>query len=362
MKPRHVQILKDVLSIPTAAFREQGVIDYVRRWADATGVRFEQDAAGNVVLSLSRGPRPKGPQWVFAAHMDHPAFVVVAQDGREVLAEFRGSVAQRYFAGSPVRLFAASGSVSAVVASGDGADGRDWPVYRLRLADLASVGEGTIGMWDFPGVRIRGSRLSSRGCDDLVGTASVLCAFEEIMAAETPARVMGLLTRAEEVGAVGAALACRNDVIPAGAAVVGIETSQAQPGARLGDGVVIRVGDSKRTFDVHVTGHLSAVAGRLARQRASFRHVRQLMPGGWCESSVYCAWGHSAGAVCLPLGNYHNQGGNGRIAPERIDLGDFASTVALLSALPVGAGPLRNVDAEIRDRINGLVGKRAQYL
>lgn len=361
MKPRYLQILKEVLSIPTAAFREQGVIDYVRRWAGAAGVRFEQDAAGNVVLSHSHG-RSKGPQWVFAAHMDHPAFVVADQEGPDVLAEFRGTVAQRYFAGSRVRLFAPSGSVSAVVVGRAAQAGGDWPVYRLHLAASADVPEGTIGMWDLPAVRVRGSRLASRGCDDLVGTASVLCAFEELVTAQAAANVMGLLTRAEEVGAVGAVLACRAGVIPAGSVVVGIETSKAQSGARLGDGVVIRVGDSKRTFDVDVTAHLSEVAARLARETTSFRHVRQLMPGGWCESSVYCAWGHSAGAVCLPLGNYHNQGQDRRIAPERIDLNDFASAVRLLLALPAGPGGPRSVDADIRNRLDGLIGKRAKYL
>ena len=45
------------------------------------------------------------------------------------------------------------------------------------------------------------------------------------------------------------------------------------------------------------------------------------MPGGTCEATVYDAYGYTAAAVCIPLGNYHNMDrGKKKIGPEYIDV------------------------------------------
>jgi len=333
----------------------------VRHWAGRRGVAFSRDAAGNVILRCRRGRR-RGPPWVFTAHMDHPGFVTTRRRGREVWAHFRGHVKPEYVLGSRVRLFPPGGEVCATIATRRAIKPPPWWSCRMVLDSPAAVPPGTVGMWDLPAFRRRGRRVSARACDDVAGTAAVVCAVDRIAAAETEANVIGLLTRAEEAGFVGALAACRLGTIPKDALVVGIEASKAQPGAPLGGGVVLRVGDRARTFDPALDAHISAVAAALARKRSDFRFTRQLMPGGTCESMVYCLFGYRAAALALPLGNYHNMGADGRIRPEQIDLGDFASLVELLAALAAVDRSPDEADAALRERLTKLLDEREHFL
>ncbi|MHC4717936.1 MAG: hypothetical protein ACYS5V_13260, partial [Planctomycetota bacterium] len=240
MKPRHRTILRELLSAPTAPFIEDAVVEAVRRWAVRTGVGMTRDAAGNVLLR-HRGPRAGRRRWVFAAHMDHPGFAAVSRRGRRLWAQFRGGVGAEYFAGSRVRFFAPEGEVVGRIESARKTKDRWIRHCRLALSRPADVPAGTPGMWDLPAMSVRDRTLASRACDDVVGTAAVLCAIEEIAKRRLRCRVTALLTRAEEAGFVGCLAACENGTIPGGAFVVAIEASKAQPAARLGDGVVIRV-------------------------------------------------------------------------------------------------------------------------
>ncbi len=354
-----IEVLRTVLDVPTAPFCEQAVVEYVRQFAVANSLPMTRDRAGNVLLRYRRGSTKR--RWVFAAHMDHPGFVATRRRGRTLWAEFRGSVGIEYFAASRARFFAPGGEVGATVARARGTGRRGWLAVRLQLDRPVSVPPGTVGMWDFPGSRIRGSRVSARGCDDLAGVASVLCALRTLVREGVEADVTALLTRAEEVGFVGALAACRDGSIPRGAAVVGIETSQAQPRAPLGSGVVVRVGDSLRTFDPSLTAHAAAVAAGSA-EAGQLSYRRCLMPGGVCESTVYQAFGHRAAALCLPLGNYHNRGPGGRIAPERIDLCDFASLVSLLAGLARSTYDHKRVDAVLTERLGDILNELKAYL
>jgi len=360
MKSRHLGILRRILSAESAPFHEDRVADQVAQWGRRRGVAVSRDAAGNVLVRPRRrvGPAP----WVFTAHMDHPGFVATRQRGGTLWADFLGSVRKEFFVAGRVRFFTPGRCARGTIRTVRNVKGSQWPACRVQLDEARDVPPGTVGAWDLPAVRIRGTRLSGRACDDLVGTAAVLCAIDEIVSRKIPANVIGLLTRAEEVGGMGAIAACRGPSIPADARIVGIETSKAQPGAPLGCGVVIRVGDRMRTFDPRLTACVTLVARRLKRRSRRFSFVRQLMPGGTCESTIYGLWGYSATALCLPLANYHNMGRGGRIVPERIDLGDFDCTVRLLVALAgSGATPAR-ADALLKARFRKLMRERGRFL
>jgi len=321
------------MSCPTAPGKEAAVIEAVRAWAAGKGgVSFRCDKAGNGVLHYRRG-RPRR-QWVLAAHMDHPGFVVTESSSRRrVAAEFRGGVAKGYFLGRRVRLFTPDGEVVGTVAAIRRRNERRRRPCRIALDSAADVSAGTVGMWDLPAYRVRAGRVRARACDDLAGVAAALCALAEVRTRKLSADVTVLLTRAEEAGLLGALAACKAGTLPPGALVVGLETSEAQAAAPLGGGVVVRAGDRLSVFDAELTDHISAVAAALAKRSKTFHYERRVMPGGVCESSVFLAMGWQAAALALPLGNYHNMGDDGEIRPERIDLGDFASCVKLLVAL-----------------------------
>lgn len=351
MKALHKEVLQSLLSAPTAPFGEGEVAQRIRQWAGRLGLSVRADAAGNLFLR-PRGARRKGARWLFAAHMDHPGFLARRQRGREVEADFIGGVRPEFFAGARAVFFTPAGPAKATVLSAKPALAKTHLRCRLRLAKRASLPPGTVGMWDLPAMRISGPRLASRACDDVVGSAAVLCALAEIVSHDPRAAATGLFTVAEEAGLVGATAACEAGDIPRGTLLVAIETSAAQPRARLGDGVVVRVGDRVWTFDPCLTADIAAVAADLAKGDRAFRFTRQLMPGGVCESTAYCLWGHQAAGLCLPLGNYHNMSPRGCIAAEQIDLGDFESLVKLLAALPASRQASGAAGSAIKKRLH----------
>ena len=333
-------LLHAILTAETAPFREDPVIARIGDWARRSGLKVDPDAAGNLRIRLRAGRGRSPGRWVFQAHLDHPGFVVCGRDGDDVLAQFRGGVGPEYFEGARVALFIGGRPLKARVAGHEGTCD-EFPLYRLTPSRAAEVPDGTIGMWDLPALRIAAGRLTSRACDDLIGVCGILCAMNRLQAAGARVDVTAVLTRGEEAGLVGAVAACEAGSVPQDAALVSIEASRALPGAQHGDGVVIRVGDRLSVFDPAVTGHLADVAAALQKDDAEFRFVRQLMTGGVCESTVFYGAGYATGALCLPLGNYHNMGRGGRIAAEYVDAGDFDCLVALLTATAQTRPPLK---------------------
>lgn len=187
MKAGHAEILRALLAAPTAPFCEEAVADQIARWAKRRGVAMTRDAAGNVLLRVRRGrAAQRRPRWVFAAHMDHPGFVAAGRRGASVWAQFRGGgVGREYFVGSRVRFFTSDGPVCGTIRSARKSRATGWLLCRVELDGQArppasrrpaAVAAGTIGMWDLPAMRIVGERIHSRACDDVVGSAAVVCA------------------------------------------------------------------------------------------------------------------------------------------------------------------------------------------
>jgi putative aminopeptidase FrvX len=164
----------------------------------------------------------------------------------------------------------------------------------------------------------------------LMGVAATLCVLAELARREHPHPVLGIFTRAEETGFVGCMGLCKSGLIPRGAALVGLECSPRRASARVGRGPVVRVGDRLSVFSPWITHHLHASAESLAAQSPAFVYQRALMDGGSCESTAYNLLGFEAGALCLALGNYHNCGADGRIAPEYVAWNDFEGLIALM--------------------------------
>ncbi len=356
-----ISILRDMLTLPTASFREEAVVAWVRAFAMAHGLALQADPAGNLLLTVRRG-RPRRT-WVYVAHMDHPAFVATRAAGRTVWATFRGGVRREYFAGSPVRFLTPGGERVGRVTSLRRAAQAVWPVARIVLAESGPpVPVGSIGMWDVTPFQIRGKRVSARACDDLGGVAAGLLALAGLTEGRAAVDVRLLLTRAEEVGFIGTLAACRGGLLPRSAWWVGIETSAAHPSAPLGGGVVVRVGDRTSIFDPGVSAMLAATATDLAAAHPEFTWHRQLMAGGTCETTPLCLHGYRAGAVCVPLGNYHNMGPGKRVAPEQIDLDDWCNLVRLLAALPFSPHTPETIAERVGDRLAKTFGRLAPLL
>lgn len=386
----HRRWLLELTRTPTAAGREHRVVDWVRGWHAQRSDRLtlEADGHGNLWLGLRRvkGRRLSGRPIVLSAHMDHPAFVVseATADGDRcrVVADFRGGVSPSYFVGSPVRLHptgrphegpaALRGVVESITPSGP-----DRPDHRcvIRMVRAAEVVPGDVLVWDTGRQRVSKGVLHTGACDNLAGVAAGLSALDAFSlraavggkAGRAPADVRVLLTRAEEVGFVGAIAACRAGDIPRGARVIVLETSRSYADSPIGGGPIVRVGDRTSTFDPGLTLACGRVAESIAGEDGRFVWQRKLMPGGTCEATPYVAFGHAATCLCLPLGNYHNMapagrvGGRERIAAERISLSDFDGLVRLLLGVAQRLDD-RSLLPPIRRRMTELLRRRRGLL
>ncbi len=354
MTTKHLSILKNLLSLPTAPFVEQYVIDFVERFCAARPVlRCEADRHGNLLVSYRHGRGAVRRPITLTAHLDHPGFVAE----KMLRAAWRGGVKAEYFPKQRVRFFSEGAWIRGRIAKLRLA--RTKPTRwgpRIESVDVAvsrAVEPGSAGMWDLPDPRIRGRRLHARACDDLAGAAAMLCALDALCRRRKSGRLDCLFTRAEEVGFVGAIAACRSKTLARSARVVSVECSSELPGATIGAGPILRVGDLARVFSPELTAQCRAAGDALARRDRAFRYQRKLMDGGTCEATAFCEYGYEAAGICLPLGNYHNMNRRtGKIAPEYVGLDDLAMLVkwfVALAASPTAAGSTRS---RLRRRID----------
>lgn len=387
------EVLEELLSLPTAPFVEQAVLEHLERAvAQLRNTDYRFDEHGNLLVHYKH--RDSGPAPVcLTAHTDHPGFVALEMtDEDTLLASFRGWVEPEYFEDEKVRFWCdgrwIKGRIREVVKTAPiyGMIGRTGRPEQVAIRVKEPVAPQSPGMWNLPDPELDDGLVYARGCDDLAGAAALLAMFQRLSCAGAPAEVYGLFTRAEEVGFVGAIGAARSGTIPKGTPIIAIETSKEIPGVRMGQGPVLRVGDKTSIFTPHVTAYADRVAKALlqpapvdgqagqparggksrtsaaergaaaagaARQRkpgpnkaagngssggsqngAAFRYQRKLMDGGTCESTAYLAYGYPATGICLALGNYHNMNEKrGRIDSEYISLADWHWMVDWFEAL-----------------------------
>ncbi len=323
-------ILRSVCALPTAPFKEEAVIAWVRTFCQQQGMHVRLDDCGNLLITR---PRPaKGPRWVFVAHMDHPGLEAVKMAGKgRLLARFHGSVFASHLPRAPVFFFAKDGPVRGRITYAT-ADIRGYAT-EATVYVAGVVPPGTPGMFDLEVGRQEAGLLYNRAIDDLGGVAAALQAMVNLADARVHAAV--LLTRAEEVGFIGAIAAARDGkLIRRTDALLSIECSARQQVAEQGKGVVVRVGDKTSIFDSGLTYQITQIAQALATKLKGFAFQRALMPGGTCEATAFDVYGYRAAAVCIPLGNYHNMvPDEKKIAAEYIHLGDWQCLVDLLTAI-----------------------------
>jgi endoglucanase len=354
-KPIAEKWLEQLTHLPTASGLEQAVMSWVAAWAARRpDLRVDRDGGGNLLLT-QRG-RKRKPHVLAVAHTDHPAFVITDVIGRVAGFEFRGGVRPEYFEGARV-----------VFRSGGGVGGRV-----IEYTPESSKGEirftgpsprpGDIASWRFAPTRQSPGRLLAPACDDLAGCAAALVALDRARARPDLRHFGVLLTRAEEVGFVGALHAAKAGRIPAGARLLSIEASRSSADAPIGAGPVIRVGDASTVFDQDLTNLISEAAAK-----TGIRHQRKLMAGGSCEATVFGAYGYRATGLCLALGNYHNMGNldgveagarPARPMPEEIALDDFHGLVQLLLAAAVGV----DGESDLRRRLDAHYQRSSRLL
>ncbi len=336
-----VEILAWLGAVPTAPYHEDRIVDRVVGFAIGLGLEVSDDADGNVFVwyrgasSLGHAKRPL----IVSAHMDHPALEVVST--QPLVGHLLGSIRPESFSTPvPVRFFTPDGSddprgvteVAGCVLGAFHLEGVADARVGLHLAAAGTLVPGAFGVFDTGPVALDAETglLYLTAADDLAGCAITLAWLARSAAAGVGLDLCGAFTRAEEVGLVGVAALVRRRGLPDDALVISIEASKSLPGAELGMGPVIRVGDAATTFHPEGDAVLRAARDRIRGRDADFRVQRQLMSGGVCEATAYVVAGYTTGAVCVPLGNYHNQKPDGGIGAEYVHVDDVDMCATLL--------------------------------
>jgi putative aminopeptidase FrvX len=310
---------------PSAPFFEHAVRDEVEKICAENRLAFKRDKFGNVIVRLRTAPKAR--PLVLAAHMDHPGFEIVRRlSETSWLARFLGGVPDHYFKpGIPVRLM--PGAIAAKLGRRPGKP-KEFEVHAKRPATETPQ----FAVWDLEDFAVRNGRIHGRGCDDLVGVASILATLIELKRRRARVNVIGVIARAEEIGFLGAMAVAAARELPKNSLVISLETSRELPGVKMAQGVILRVGDRTSIFNSEAMRFLAEIAAGLKASNKKFQSQRALMSGGTCEATAYQEFGFQTAAVCVALGNYHNCADNHRIAAEFVSVPDALSMVELLAA------------------------------
>ena len=318
---------------PAVAFHENGVATAVRGALTEIGVTWRTDNFGNIIASVAGTDSSRHPPIAFMAHMDHPGFEIVGRDGDYLVGQALGGVPPGSFvAGVPLHIILPGGRRVPAETVGPHGDERErQATIQLSGAPGADIPIPSAAVFDLPDFSIEDDHIVMRAADDLAGGGCILTALSALRDEPPAGDVYGVFTRAEEVGLVGARLLAEARTLPADTLVVSLESSRTLPGAEIGGGPVIRVGDAGSTFNSDAESALIRARETLTAQNADFRCQRQLMSGGVCEASAFMAYGYRSTGVAFPLGNYHNGAPDGAIAAEYIHRDDYLNGTALIT-------------------------------
>jgi endoglucanase len=349
MNPRDFsQLAGRLLRHPAAPCHETAVRAEVEKICAEHKLNFQRDGYGNVLVRLQTAPQQR--PFVLAAHMDHPGFDIVCPLPRgRWLARFCGGVGDSYFKkGIPLRLM--PGAVPAKL----GAKSAREKHFEIVPSGVPA-GRPRFAVWELEDFAVRSGHIHARACDDLVGVAAILATLIDLKKSRARVNVIGVISRAEEIGFFGALTVAASRLLPGNSLVISLETSRELPPAKMGRGVVIRVGDRTSIFDSAATRFLAEVAASLRQHDKSFQFQRALMYGGTCEATAYQEFGLQTGAVCVPLGNYHNCALKNKIAAEYVSVSDAIAMVDLLAACAREMKNYPRLIVRLRARMNDLL-------
>lgn len=356
MNPKQFcSLARRLLEQPAAPYFEHAVRAEAERICAEHGLNCRRDKFGNLLLRLRTTSLPR--PLVLAAHLDHPGFELVRRlaPGRW-LSRFRGGVPDHFFRpGLPLRLL--PGPIPARLGRRRSAREKLFEIH----AACASEHVPAFGVWEMEDYACRRGYIYARACDDLIGVAVILATLIELKRKAARVDVIGVLSRAEEVGFQGALALASAGTLPRSSLVISLETSRELPGVKMGDGPILRVGDRASTFDSQATRFLAEVGGELAEHRR-FQFQRGLMSGGTCEATAYQELGYQSAAVCVALGNYHNCGPAKRIRPEYISIRDASGLVTWLAAAASAMPRYHRLTARLPQRLSRLLSQGRSLL
>jgi putative aminopeptidase FrvX len=323
MNPRFLcKLAERLMRHPAAPYHEHAVRTEVTRICEEHGLSFKLDRYGNVLVRLQTAKRQR--PFVMAAHMDHPGFEVVpGKRNSSTLVRFQGGVPDDYFR-PEINIRVMPGGIPAKLGKRVGKD----RTFEIQVSKPLE-NQPRFAVWELLDFRAN-DLIVGRACDDLIGVTSILATMITLKRARASVNVIGVISRAEEIGFRGVLALANTNLLPRNSLVISLETSRELPGVKMGEGVILRVGDKTSVFDCEAMRFLAEIGAELRATRKDFKFQRGLMAGGTCEATAFQEFGYQTGAVCIALGNYHNCAANNKIAAEYVSIADACGMVDLL--------------------------------
>jgi len=307
-------LLEELLSIPTVSYKEHHILNYIRQFAVERDLEFKFDRFGNAYIFYNYGD--VSPPLVLQAHTDHPAFVVDEISKGKLGLKFFGGLSAQYGIGEEVKIYGEDLTQDGVVATIEQIQSNEHysanSMSRIvgaiaKIESVENINVGDIGIWNIEPFFLKKKLIHALQCDDLIGCAIVLSTIDRMLSGGYKGNVIGLFTRAEEVGLEGAAASAVDGLVPKNSLVISIETSSSEDGrAKQGHGAIIRVGDKQHIFSPKMSMWMTSMADRLKNENNHFLYQRKLMDAGSTEATAFDLLGFETGAVCIALGNWHN--------------------------------------------------------
>lgn len=325
-----LEILSQLGAIPAVSFHENWMSEKICSLLDESNINWEKDNYNNIIASVNTDHNSSNRPIGFIAHMDHPGFEIIGNSNENLIAKPLGGIPS-YGRNPGVKLEIVPDLHTRHKAHIIGPNPEDESTVIVSTEQPVTLNTFPIpAVFDLVDFDLTSHIISMRALDDLAGCAATISLLQKRISSEDKQPIYGIFTCAEEVGLVGARLLASSGVIPKSTFIVSLEASRNLPGAEIGKGPVIRVGDAGTTFDNEAESILVKAKESLLDENSDFLCQRQLMSGGVCEASAFWSEGYQTTGMAFPLGNYHNGGDDDRILAEYIHELDFINGVALL--------------------------------
>jgi putative aminopeptidase FrvX len=349
-------LTKRLFTQPTAPFRESFVLAEIKSILEENKIPYFEDSVGQIIAGVSNTQKLKSKTHVaFFAHTDHPGFIIdkkISQKNNQTRykATWYGGAPFHQMEGKPVRIFSdqsATKFTKGTIKNFKPGNHREGIPFEIETVKELKT-KNNFGAFNFDGYKYKKGFVHTKCADDLAGCVMALGALIDVQKLKTPA--IAVFTRAEEVGFVGCLHMIKSKVIPLNTMVVSLEASRTLPGALLGEGPVIRLGDASTLFDSNFSLFIQKQAQELKAKDPKFKFQKRIMDGGSCEATALSQFGYKTMGLAVPLKNYHNQGTKGP-APEIIHLEDAENGRKLLTQVAKNLKTFKTVGPDLQKRL-----------
>lgn len=356
-------LMERLFKRPTAPFREHSVRDECVRIATEARRPFFMDSFGNLFVGVQSAKElAKGSRLLLFAHMDHPGFLISTQtEPTKASGVWMGGGPFAQTLGSKIRLYDPNTGRTLTQGKVEAFENGPYKVEGLKITigwtKPLQLPPGTFGAFAQPELKRRGHQIVSRVADDLAG---VVMALGAVLDDRKSGRTVAVLTRAEEVGLVGCLALLKKIKISPQSICVSLEASRELPGAKLGEGPVLRLGDRATLFD-NLSSQFMLLCAQELQKEQGLKFQRRIMDGGRCEASAMSLYGLRTTGLAVPLRNYHNQGKRGP-APEIIDFRDMETGRKILSRMALQLKDFGKLEQKMRKQLDVAFSKLVPQL